>query len=62
MAAGRESSAEGLVVLLLAERLAAGGGTQAGVASLARQFAVSLDAALKGAGQSADVIDGIFGT
>ena len=59
---GRDGSPEGLVALLLASELMAGGGSQSGLAALAKQFQVALDFATKDASQSADVIDGIFGT
>ena len=59
---GRDASPEGLVALLLASELESGGGSQSGLAALAKQFQVALDFATKDAGTQADVIDGIFGT
>ena len=59
---GRDGSPEGLVALLLAGELENGGGSQSGLAALAKQFQVALDVATKDAGAQADVIDGIFGT
>ena len=61
-AAGRDRSAEGLIVLTLAAQIARGGGSAAGLAALIREFHASKAKALAGADDDADVIAGIFGT
>jgi hypothetical protein len=60
-AAGRHDSPEGLIVLQLAWQIAAGGGTQAGLAALIRTFHDTKARALADVGDDADVLAGIFG-
>jgi hypothetical protein len=60
--AGRAETPEGLIVLTLAVQIAAGGGTQSGLAALVREFHSSKARALEGADAGGDVIAGIFGT
>lgn len=58
--ADRDGTPEGLIVLMLAGQIAAGGGTAAGLAALVREFHASKVRALAGAEQDGDVIEGIF--
>lgn len=60
-AVGRHETPEGLLLLRLAQAIDAGGGTAAGLASVAREFHASKAKAFDGAGKVADVIDGMFG-
>lgn len=60
--AGRAETPEGLIVLTIAAQIAAGGGTQAGLASLVREFHTSKARALEGAAEKDDVVAAIFGT
>lgn len=60
--AGQAGTPEGLIVLTLAAQISAGGGTQAGLAALVREFHASKARALDGATDAGDVVAGIFGT
>ena len=59
-AAGMVDEPEGAHVLLLAEQMAAGGGTQAGLAALSNAYAKALVAIKANVVADADVIDVIF--
>ena len=61
-AAGQVDTVAGQQALLLARRMSSPRETGASVASLSRRLSSVLAEALENAGESADVVDGIFGT
>ena len=61
-AVGREGSTDGVAAVVLAELFDRDGHTGTAAASLVKAHREALNRALEGAGESADVVDGIFGT
>jgi len=61
-AAGRDVTPEGLITLQLAWQISVGGGTQAGLAALVREFHATKARALDGADEQGDPVVEIFGS
>jgi hypothetical protein len=61
-AVDRDVTPEGIIVLQLAWQISAGGGTQAGLAALVREFHASKARALDGADEVGDPVVEIFGS